>query len=205
MANTPFSKGPRRRPVASEQDGRNPPLGSLPKEGFTRINGLRESTKYGYLLYFLKEQGTWPLSYGQILWIVYRSRRLDLSELLRAGTVAEELSKNEETRNRAHRKLRELYFCVPSLDPKNIPEKRTIGIGYRDKGSLRPLHQQRTIGEEVFWDEDIAYLLPLDHEIVGRWITAEEVSSLVGIEQLVLATLQVQNQFLKASYPWKAE
>jgi len=179
--------------LPDRQDGRNPPPGNPPKDGFTELRGMRDSTRYGILLYFMRNSDEWPLSDGQILWIVYRARKLSLAELLRAGQFSGELIKDKQVFKRVFKQIKETYFRVPSLDPKRIPEKRTIGIGYRDKGSLRPLHQQRRIGEEVFWDEDIAYLLPLNHKIEGRWITAEEVESLVGVDLLILAVMQSKN------------
>lgn len=179
--------------LPDRQDGRNPPPDILPRDGFTALTGMRESTRYGILLYFMRNSTEWPLSDGQILWIVYRARKLSLAELLRAGQFSGELNDNKETFRRTLKQIKETYFRVPSLNPKLIPEKRTIGIGYRDKGSLRPLHQQRRIGEEVFWDEDIAYLLPLNHKIEGRWITAEEVESLIGVDLLILAVMQSKN------------
>jgi len=164
-----------------------------PKEGFTALNGVRESTKYGILLYFLSNSEEWPLSRGQVLWIVYRSRKLHESELLRAGQFSETLSTNSVVKQRMFKQITELYYRVPSLDPKRIPEKRTIGIGYRDKGSLRPLHEQRNIGEETYWDEDLLSVLPLDYKMEGRLITAEEVERLVGVDLLYLALNAIQN------------
>lgn len=187
------------------QDGRNPPPGRRPRDGFTeKTKDMRESTAYGILLFFLNNTFDWPLSTGQRLWIVYRARKLSLPELLRAGQYSDLLISDEAVKQRMFRRIREIYFAVPSLDPKQIPEKRTIGIGYRDKGSLRPLHQTRTIGEEVFWDEDIAFLLPFGHEIEGKWITAEEVESLVGRDLLILAIQQIQRQTFRSDqlYPF---
>jgi hypothetical protein len=206
MSDTPNSRN--KTPsdfFVSGQDGRNPPPGNPPKEGFTRVNkGMRESTKYGILLFFLTNQFQWPLSNGQVLWIVYRSRKLSEAELLRSGRLSLELTNSEQARKRLDNQIRRLYYTVPALNPKLLPEKRTIGIGYRDKGSLRPLHEQRGKEGVSFWDEDIVYLLPLDYKIEGKWISAEEVISLVGVEPLILATLQVQNQTLTDFYPWNA-
>lgn len=178
------------------KDGRNPPPDSPPEEGFQDlVNGLRESTKYGVYLFFLNNSFDWPLAQGQVLWIVHCARKLSDAELLRAAKFSLELTNSEQARRRLDSKIRHLYYRVRSLDPKTVPEKRTIGIGYRDKGSLRPLHEKgRSEGELSFWDEEIKYILPLVHKIEGKWITADEVISLTGVEPLILALLQVQAQ-----------
>jgi len=181
------------------QDGRNPPLASRSKDGFTALKGMRESTRYGILLYFLLNSVEWPLSEGQVLWIVHRSKKLSLSELQRSSTFLEELFHNEKTFSRMRREILDTYYRVPSLNPKRIPEKRTIGIGYRDKGSLRPLHEQRSIGEEVFWNQDLAYLLPYDKTEEGAWVTAEEVQRQVGMDHLILALASIRNQTLSGN------
>lgn len=178
--------------LSSDRMAETPRSVGAPKDGFTDLPGMRKSTRYGILLYFLNNSTEWPLSPGQVLWIVYRARKFQETELLRAGQFCEQLSEDEKVRTRMFEQIRHTYFRVPSLGPKWIPEKRTIGIGYRDKGSLRPLHEQRNIGEEVFWDEDISYLLPLNQLIEGRWITAEEIKSLIGEDLLILALGAVQ-------------
>lgn len=203
MTNTPIS--------SSTPEGHDPqdrmaeilrPI-TPPKEGFTAIKWMKESTKYGILLFFLQNQNIYPLSEGQILWIVYRARKLSEAELLRSAKFSLVLTNSEQARLRSRSNISKLYYCVPSLDPKRLPEKRTIGIGYRDKGSLRPLHENHGSEGIEFWDEDISYLLPLSYTIEGKWISAEEVISLVGVEPLILATLQVQKQTLQNYYPWK--
>lgn len=193
MSDTPIAEGSHPELLASGEDGRNPPRGKRSKDGYLAFSGMRESTKYGILLYLL-QSSAFPLSSGQVLWIVYRSRKFSEAELLRAGLFAETLAQDEKVRSRHRRDIEKLYTRVPSLNPKRLPEKRTIGIGYRDKGVLRPLHQQRERGVESFWDEDIRYLLPLSYDVCGKWITSEEVKSLIGENLLYLAIQQAQKQ-----------
>jgi len=164
-----------------------------PMERYSKIQGMRESTKYGILLFLL--QSGHELSDGQRLWIVYRSRKFSEAELLRSAELSLRLLQDDILRTRMRWEIRKIHHSVPSLNPKNLPEKRRIGIGYRDKGALRPLHRNRVLGERAFWDEDIQYLLPLTHEVTGRWITADEVVSLVGIDRLNLALTTIQSMY----------
>lgn len=167
------------------------PVG-VPFQGFRNLSGMSEATRYGILL-FLLWSPEHELSEEQVLWIVYRARKLSEAELLKSGRLFEKLASNEISRQGLKREIAETYSRVPRLYPKQIPEKRRIGVGYRDKGALRPLHRSRALGERVFWDEDILYLLPLDYEAVGRWISADEVLNLVQMDHLNLALSTIQS------------
>lgn len=167
-----------------------------PNPGFRQSSlGMRKSTVYGVLL-FLLQHPDFELSEGQRLWIVYYARKLSEAELLKAGNTSLSLLSNELHRQRMKHEINRLHHSVPSLNPLNLPEKRRIGIGYRDKGALRPLHRPRPEGERTFWDEDILYLLPLSYEVTGKWLTADEVSSLIGVDLLNLVLQQIQKQTL---------
>lgn len=161
---------------------------------------MRESTKYGILLHLMQNPELYELSEFQRLWIVYRSRKLSEAELLRSGIISENLNSDGILRQRMKHQIRLLHIRVPSLNPINLPEKRRIGIGYRDKGALRPLHEDRKIGEPAYWSEDIQCILPLTNEEDGRWITADEVTELVGRDRLILSLLSInQNHSISIS------
>ena len=164
---------------------------AAPIPGFLNLKGLRQSTRYGILLY-LMQSPDYSLSNEQRLWIIYRARKLSEAELLRAGRFSDDLNSRQDIRKRMRKDIEETFIRVPRLLPKQIPEKRRIGIGYRDKGALRPLHQKRILGERVFWDEDVQYMLPLTYTSVGKWISADEVVSQTGNDllNLVLHTIQ---------------
>jgi hypothetical protein len=78
---------------------------------------------------------------------------------------------------RAEQDLRAAQQRTPSLPAKSIlPEQRRIGVGYRDKGSLRPKHKPRPEAGVAFWSEDLP-LLEKNKPEEPRWITAEELYS----------------------------
>lgn len=193
--NVPISRG--NLPFDRSDQGRmadTPHTIGAPLQGFRSLSGMKQSSRYGILL-FLLQSPEHELSEGQRLWIVYRSRKFSLAELLKAGKLSESLLTNEVQRKRMQKEISETHHRVPSLNPKQLPEKRRIGIGYRDKGALRPLHHRRIIGERTFWDQDLLYLLPLDYEVKGKWLTADEVDSLVGVDLLNLVLLKIQEQY----------
>jgi hypothetical protein len=73
----------------------------------------------------------------------------------------------------------------------HIPEPRRIGVGYRDKGSLRLQHEEHGMSPEldiVYWSEDVLVLMPEDFQ--PRFITAEEVQSLgTNLEHLRITSV----------------
>lgn len=168
---------------------------SAPFQGFRSLSGMKRSTRYGILLFLMQNSTAFALSEGQRLWIVYYARKLSEAELLKAGRFSESLSQDQVLRQRMKHQIRETHIRVPSLNPIQLPEKRRIGIGYRDKGALRPLHQRRRLGVRAIWDEELPiYLQPLTYEATGRWLTADEVESLVGVDlNLVLSQIRIQS------------
>jgi hypothetical protein len=183
--------------VSTGEDGRHPPHGNRSFQGFRELKGMRKSTRYGILLYLLHSK-EWSLSDSQQLWIIYYSRKFSETELLRAAMIQEKLELDSLFFQRMKHDIQETHVRVPRLSPLQLKEKRRIGIGYRDKGALRPLHQKREIGGLTVWDEDIQFLLPLDYEVQGRWISAEEVSSLIGVNLLNEVLYQIEKQTLSA-------
>jgi len=163
-----------------------------------QVNRLSQAKYYGVLLSFLGQK-EFPLSEEQVLWIIYYSRKLDESQLLKASRFREQILTDEVFSQRLKWEISKIYHNVPRLSEKRIPEARRIGIGYRDKGALRPLHLKRTIGEESFWGEDLMFLIPqLDLE-VDRIFTADEVKRLVGEYHLELALRQLKVNTLASS------
>lgn len=192
MSNLHSTQGP--DGLSTGQDGRHPPLGRRSNRTH-RDNRLDKAKYFGVLLLFLSDRQRWPLSDDQIFWIVYQSRKLNELQLLKAGRFHQSVLMKETTFSRLRRDIEKIYLSVPSLSPKRIPEKRRIGIGYRDKGALRPLHLKRIIGTESWWGEDIEYLLPIEVE-KDRFYTAEEVRSLTGENHLELALKSVRENSL---------
>jgi hypothetical protein len=176
--------------LLSRQDGRTPRVVHPPKHSSRGYQRLKKSTYYGILLFIL-DQDRGRLSENQIVWIIYYSRKLDESQLSRAVEIYKQLKFKDSFLSRMKHDVERIRSNVPRLEPKILPEKRRIGTGYHDKGSLRPLHQRRSYGELPIWDEDISYLLPLTYEIRGTWITAEEASELIGVNQIQLALGQL--------------
>jgi len=181
-------RSPRR--LLSEQDGRTPRVVNPPLQGTRRESKLKKSTYFGILI-FLQDVHRQELSDSQVAWIIYYSRKLDESQLLKAVKIYGQLKTTDVFYRRMRPQIERIRNSVPRLEPKVLAEVRRIGTGYHDKGSLRPLHQRRSYGEQSVWDEDISYLLPLTYEIKGTWITAEEATELIGVNQIQLALGQL--------------
>jgi len=177
--------------LLSEQDGRTPRVVNPPKHRIQQIQRLKKSTYFGILIY-LQDIHRQELSDPQLAWIIYYSRNLDENQILKAVKIYSQLKTEEVFYRRMKPQIDRIRGSVPRLEPKKLAEVRRIGTGYHDKGSLRPLHQRRTYGEIVVWDEDISHLLPLTYEIKGTWITAEEVTELIGVNHLSLALSQIE-------------
>lgn len=176
--------------LLSEQDGRTPRVVHPPKQRNRRMQKLKKSTYFGILL-FLQDIHRQELSENQMAWIIYYSRNLDENQILKAVKIYSQLKTEDVFYRRMRPQIERIHSSVPRLEPKQLAEIRRIGTGYHDKGSLRPLHQRRSYGEESVWDEDISYLLPLTYELRGTWITAEEASELIGVNQIQLALGQL--------------
>lgn len=198
MDTSSFENSATRDSSYSGQDGRTPRVVHPSIHSSRGFQRLKKSTYYGILLYIL-ENHRQDLSENQILWIIYFSRKLDESQLLRSVKISTDLIQNEEFCRRMSKDVERIRNNVPRLEPKKLPEVRRIGTGYHDKGSLRPLHERRNFGESVIWDEDISYLLPLNYDVKGTWITAVEVCDLIGIDLLRLVMNQLGIQKFQSS------
>lgn len=177
----------------TESDQRNPPvLNSMERmadtprsidppvrSGSRRKQKLKKSTYYGILLYIMSEFSR-DISPEQRAWIVYYSRKLSIAELLKASTFQSKLATEETTLKRTQHEINRIRTRIPRLENLSLPEPNRIGIGYRDKGALRPLTKKREIGEDSFWSDDVRSVFPQLPESEGKWITANEVNSLTG-------------------------
>lgn len=134
----------------------------------------RKSVQLGFLL-ILSEEG--ELSEGQIRFVIKLQGKMKLEELLSAQELYLRLRRSPRSKARSRKEQEEILRRTPSLEAKSIlREKRRIGVGYRDKGALRPPHRPRFEGR-IFWSEDIpGFSLPEKNgeQENPRWISAEE-------------------------------
>lgn len=134
----------------------------------------RKSVQLGYLLILLEDG---ELSEGQIRFVVKLQGKMKLEELLSAQELYLKLRKSSRSNARSRKEREEVQRRTPSLDAKStLAEKRRIGVGYRDKGALRPSHRPREV-VRVFWSEDIPGYSSLNkdgEQEDPRWISAEE-------------------------------
>jgi hypothetical protein len=113
--------------------------------------------------------------------------KLKFEELQAALKLYSELIQDNRSRSRFLSQYSKIH--PPRLRETRMPEKRTIGVGYRDKGSLRPNHTKgRDHGEDVFWSGSLRCLLPLDFP-QDVWVTREEVVELCGGENIFHLTM----------------
>lgn len=160
--------------------------------------GTKRSTRLGFLLVlqFLGE-----LSEGQHRFLLREQSQVKLEELHRAIDLFGRLLASPRSLARSRAALDEALSGCPHLDAKSVlREQRRIGVGYRDKGSLRPPHQRRLVSGRSWWSEDIApALLSVPEE--PRWISADEVfgeDRYSVIQELALRTLLINS---KPPYP----
>jgi len=162
-------------------DGRHPPRARPPNSGIRKEAKLRKSVYYGFLLFILQDfRGL--LHEDKVRWIIYYGRKLSDAELLKAGKLAHQLHSDELTQKRSAREIVRIFHSIPLLRQASIPIPRRIGTGYHDKGALRPRHKPRLPGIDTFWTQDLANFLPTEEE--GKWITSDEVFSLIGKDLL---------------------
>lgn len=146
---------PRIWEVRSEQDGRTP-RHSTPHRRTSSVppptRGLRRSTRLG-ILYFLASTRT--ISDQQRAYLIHHQGKAQLNELDRARKVFSDLKSDPRVRARLHVE----QYHIPVLpEPRKPKERRRIGIGYRDKGSLRPLHRPTKPGEVTVGSSEEALL-----------------------------------------------
>lgn len=135
--------------------------------------GARKSVQLGMLL-ILQEEG--HLSQGQIRFLVKLQGRMKFEELLRAQELYLRIRRSPRAFARSVKERQEILRSTPSLSSKSFRfERRRIGVGYRDKGALRPPHRNWVVEERSWWSEDVPGLS--SQSFNGgepRWISAEE-------------------------------
>jgi hypothetical protein len=78
------------------------------------------------------------LSDGQRAWIANFQSKMNLTQVQLSLKFLHQLNTNPRMRAR----LQVSAWRIPSLNPRpKRREQRRIGVGYRDKGNLRPLHR----------------------------------------------------------------
>lgn len=150
---------------SSETDGRTTPLDTPTQR---KLAGYRLSTQFGFMLYLQYEA---RLSEGQWAYLMMVQRRLKFEELQRALTLFQGLVSSKRVQARAAGDLQHTLTRMPSLSPKLVRrEQRRIGVGYRDKGSLRQPHEDHQADPRLWWWEDICSILHLTPD----WIVPED-------------------------------
>lgn len=136
-----------------------------------RVKGQRKSTEVAFL-WILQERG--ELTEGQILYVLKVQSTLKLEEFQRALELKARIELSPRSLARSRGLLERARQSTPALDPKSTRrEIRRIGVGYRDKGTLRPHHRPREEGPLQIWSEDLGNFLQEVPEEPG-WISAEE-------------------------------
>lgn len=154
-----------------------------------KISRLRTSTYLGMLL-LLTEQG--KLSEDQRRYVRKLQASVKFSELEKAISLVSKLRESPRSLARARVELERLQRDCPRIDAKsNLPEPRRIGVGYRDKGSLRLPHEDHDVPSRSWWSQDIEFLL-LDPPEEPQWIASEQ---LIGMDQ---QNLEIQLQAIAA-------
>lgn len=131
----------------------------------------RRSVELGFLLVLQTEN---LISEGQMRYLINLQRKMNLLEIQKSQRLLEKILSSPRSRARSQRNLMETLESTPSLDSKSVlPERRRIGVGYRDKGALRPSHRPRAEFPLQWWSQDLEpALLHVPEE--PRWISAEE-------------------------------
>jgi hypothetical protein len=156
-------RGPVEQP--SREDGRSTPPGTPTNR---KVAGMRRRTELGYLL-FLQYQA--KLTPGQWAYLLGLQRRVNSEELDSSIQLFGKLTKSPRAVARAHEDLRKILARTPHLSPKSIRrEQRRIGVGYRDKGTLRLPSEDHQAPPRTWWWEDIAQILHLS----GAWMISEQ-------------------------------
>lgn len=147
------------------------PPRSVPRASHKEERRQKKSVFLGYLLYLQREK---RLGEGQERYLLQLQAKVNLEELLSAVKLMQALAQSPRSAARAEQDLKAVQSRTPSLPAKStLPEQRRIGVGYRDKGSLRPKHKPRPEAGVAFWSEDLP-LLEKNTPEEPRWITAEE-------------------------------
>ena len=132
---------------------------------------LNRSTFLGYLLFLQRNK---RLSEEQERFVIRLQAKVKLTELTAAIELLTKISSSARSLARSQGDLELAYQRCGRIPAKSIiPEARRIGVGYRDKGALRPSHRPREESPADFWSEDLSPNLAIQPE-EPRWISAEE-------------------------------
>lgn len=189
------SEEPPSDPTLSVRMAEDPCL--VPRNHQVERRKLRRSTRLAYL-FQLEEEGR--LSEGQMRFLVQLQASVNWHELERARELYEKLKESPRSFARSSKEREMVWQTTPALDAKSPGgEIRRIGVGYRDKGSLRPLHERgRNEGVAILgWSEDLAPFLLFQVE-EPRWITTEEVfgpERYSPIQELALRQALMNSQY----------
>jgi hypothetical protein len=162
-----ITTGSVRGPVeqSSREDGRSTPPGTPTNR---KVAGMRRRTELGYLLYLQYQAKLTP---GQWAYLLGLQRRVNSEELDSSIELFGKLTKSSRAVARAQKDLKKILARTPHLNPKSIRrEQRRIGVGYRDKGTLRLPHEDHQVSPRTWWWEDIAQILHLS----GTWMISEQ-------------------------------
>jgi len=151
------------------------------------MNRLRKSVWISVLYWLISTEDheiRESLSDEHRLWIKDVLAAVSLDTLPYILKRAEDIERNPRIRGSFSEIIRKELRTYRTPKTVRIPEPRRIGVGYRDKGSLRPHHMRgRDHGEPVYWSEDLGTFFPSTLE--PGYITAEEVCSLgIDLEHL---------------------
>lgn len=144
---------------------------------------LKKSTFLGYLLFLQKSS---RLCEDQERYLLKLQSTVQEQELLSAIELLRALGASPRSAARSEQDLKAVLQRCPRLQAKSVhPERRRIGVGYRDKGSLRPRHRPVQEPGLMWWSEDLRPAL-LEENIPEepRWITAEELLGPKGYDPI---------------------
>jgi hypothetical protein len=154
------------------------PVSVTPSRLVIKPGDRLKKTKYlGFLLFRAMES---ELTVEQLSFIAHFQAKLDLEQVQRALEFARKLERSPRLRARISADRRR----IPTLKTVRPPEKRRIGVGYRDKGTLRPLHKRgRALGSRSFWPGDfLVHLVPDPSELPAELVTHWELVKLIAKE-----------------------
>jgi hypothetical protein len=168
---------------------------------------LKTSTFLGLLLFLQRNN---QLTEDQQRFVLKLQANSKLEELESAFILLRKLEVSSRTLARSASDLELARKKCGRIEAKShSPEARRIGVGYRDKGALRPAHKARTVGSISFWSDDLAPALLVPPE-EPRWISSEELFGSKGydpIQELALRAVFGQNStsLLSLNFRGKSE
>jgi len=159
---------------------------------------LRKGRYLGVLLYILQARKQKQLKYrvsrNKAIWIQDQLAVASVEELKAAQSTAKSLHTSARVRSSMAEEIERILKADRTPSPWSPAEKRRIGVGYRDKGTLRSHHKPREEVTPVIHLDDVEYLLPLNHQLTREELyTAEEVmDQMPSHEHTIEALLQLQ-------------